>query len=204
MNTRSMHVVVFLMCLYGSANSYAQKFRETTSSLRSNLSVQVLGRIANDTGSESAVRARAVFMLFANYVRPGANAAAIAEVFPDPRWWDECVCQQGEGGAGRLPVRLLAGHTVFFLLLFPTTPPWGWCVCFTLSGQRSAEDAMAFLRGARHLQGDPVIGEFALCFPNGRTERFHGDQVSVTRARPSGARVGGARVTHSTNEVGGD
>jgi hypothetical protein len=135
----------------------------------------------NPTGSRDE-RAKAVFSLFAHYIRPGFAAGEVRRVLTDTNWMGDVNLYGVSALGGWVPLESSLDDTKFCLHLFPVEQDkrWSpWVIYFRLSGHpRSDVDALAFLHGANTIEGDPKLLEFALCFPSaseghmGRIERF--------------------------------
>jgi hypothetical protein len=173
--------IALLLCLVRVAHCVGESWDGHTV-LTSAESIAALNTIANNLGNHRAERARAVFKLFANYIKPGQTAAEVHKVLTDTAWLQDTNLHGVYDIAGWVPVELTTEDTVFGLKLFSeaTDSNLGpWMIWFRLTGHdRTEKEACAFLRGDMTLVGKPQIVEFALCFPSerplhsGRTERF--------------------------------
>jgi hypothetical protein len=153
-------------------------------------SVTALNAFANNSASNRADRARAIFKLFAHHIRPGASAAEVHSVLADTNWMGDVNLYRVYVPPDFLPVEMTSEDTVFCLHLFPlvemdklSSP---WFIYFRLSGLpregsgRNPEEAMAFLRGDTTLYGRPRLIEFALCYPSDPAASYPSAQAMLT------------------------
>jgi hypothetical protein len=151
--------------------------------------IVLLNKRANDPTEPQAVRARAVFALFAQYVRPGSSVDEVRRVITDNDWLREAHLEGVRVMGGKVPVEYPLEDTVFCLHLFPLDAEKKqspWVMYFRLSGKLRDQDGLAFLRGEKSA-GNPKLMEFALCFPAsiessdhvGRIENFSAKGTSV-------------------------
>ena len=162
---------------------------DDVSSLKSEATASELQGIANDASMPRDKRAKAIFSLFANYVKLPQGAAAVGKVLKCEEWRSGCMISGITFHSGpSLPVKMGPRHSVFSLRLFPSgTDSKHWVIYLRLSGGPNRKDgeARAFLQGAENLKGDPQLVEFALCFPAaeqyrmGRIERFSEKGIAV-------------------------
>jgi len=137
-------------------------------------SVAILDARANDQSKSQAERARAVFTLLARHIKVGASANKVHRIFVNTAWLQECRYDCIRILNGWMPIVWPEGTTAYELALFPLQKDseWGqWHIYFSLSGDLKDEDGLSFLRGEQ-LPGNPKLYEFALCFPDGRIERY--------------------------------
>jgi hypothetical protein len=159
-----------------------------TSELQDKTPASVMRAIADDATFDRRRRARAIFSLFANYLRPPQVAAGIGGVLGHPAWLASARLDGVYALGGLIPVELTAADTVFCMRLFPNEKGWSeWVIYFRLSGgpHRPVSDAEAFLSGSVSRSNAGSMQEFALCFPPGgktrmgRIERFSAEGISV-------------------------
>jgi hypothetical protein len=157
---------------------------------------QEVCKYANDSTRDRSMRCRAVFQLFASFVKPGFTSQQMRSAIPDNKWLSECsVSPCGAAGGGSLPIYNPIGYTPFLLRPFPDKTGWSdWCICFNLrnalgQGDRTPEEALAFLAGT-HTDKRLKLMEFAFYYPicgasdNPATEvdiieRFQGQRVGL-------------------------
>lgn len=149
------------------------------SSLKSTLSIVELNKRANNNRLSRKPRCEAVFTLFASHVAPGSGADRMSKVFVDPTWLEKSDLVAVQFLAGWVPVELGGDRELFELHVLPIMPACpDWLIYFTLSGQfHDAREAAAFLKGDAGVDPDLKLLEFALCFPDGRIERFSKEGV---------------------------
>jgi hypothetical protein len=96
---------------------------------------EALIAIASDAGKTRNTRAKAIFRLFADYIPPNANAAAIREVFGTCDWIAEArvFSQDLQAGEGHPLWALIAGE-LFSLHLFDHNKRSAWVIYVRLSG----------------------------------------------------------------------
>lgn len=161
---------------------------DRTSQLREKTSAAELRTVADDGTLDRRQRARSVFALFANYLRPPQAVEGMRTILGHPSWPAKARLDGVYALAGWIPVELTTKDTVFCLRLFPNQTGWSeWVVYFRLSGgrDRPVTDAEAFLSGNDGPSGAGSMQEFALCFPPsgqervGRIERFSVKGVAV-------------------------
>jgi hypothetical protein len=153
---------------------------KSQSSLKSNARISDLNAIANCASRGRAERAKAVFTLFANYIKPGARASDVHKVLRDTRWVKQASVERINNLGGWVPVDSDNGdESLFRICLFPDkdgSSDWE-IYLYVSSNSLDGEYCSRFLRGEK-LTGDPKIGQFALCFPEtkpesmGRMEQF--------------------------------
>ena len=150
-----------------------------------NEDVAALNALANDPAITPAERARAVFSLFSQHLRPGCSAAEVRRVLTDTAWLQETRLLAFRGSTDQTPVEMTSEDTVFGLHLFPgkveprTSP---WVIYFRLSG-RHDQDGVAhkFLTGAAAAPDSPRMLEFALCLNySPGTRELHGRMERVS------------------------
>lgn len=176
--------------------------------LLSERTIPELDTLANDSRASEMDRARAVFNLFAQHVRPGSTSVEFQSVVSITNWLRDCRLNGVYSLAGWIPVEMASGDTVFSLALFPVPSDKGslWVVYFRLSGNLREGDAQAFLAGDAPAGSKTRMLEFALCFPHstspgllpGRIERFSSRGIHVYSewlANPSIQRTGASRST---------
>jgi hypothetical protein len=184
-----------VLCLQGCASRPVQSsFEPAPNDFHGKESIAVLNARGNDAHLNRTERARAIFMLFANYIYPGQSATEIHRVMTDTRWLKEAHVQGIYDLFGFVPIEMSHCSTAFSISLFADNKgQGGWAIYFSLSndnttngcnGPRSASEAIAFLNGDTTLTGRPRLLEFALCSPNGQTgveniERFSRPRVPV-------------------------
>lgn len=157
---------------------------------------QELCEYANDPTRDRDTRCRAIFALFASYVRPGFTSQQMRSAFPDKKWLSECsVSNIGATGGGSLPIYDPHDYTPYLLRLFPDKTGWSdWLICFNLRdsdehGSRTSEEALEFLAGT-HPDKRLKLLEFAFYYPLCGTsdnpvteiniiERFQGHRVGL-------------------------
>jgi hypothetical protein len=158
---------------------------DSHASLKSSATIPALNVLANNDTTDRAERARAVFTLFANYVKPGDAPAKVHGILTDARWLEHANLYGVYALDGWIPVETSFEDTVFCLHLFADEKGWSnWVIYFRLTGSPhwQKEDALAFLRG-KSVSGSPKIVEFALCFPGRRIERFSARGIYVYDSR---------------------
>jgi len=177
---RLWSVIGFFLMLVACSSPYGGSITvRGRSIMSSNRTIAELNALANEKKASRADRARAVFSLFANYIRPGDSAVEIRRVLVDTRWLQESTVEGVYDIAGWVPADFTADDTVFSIHLLHVgtdkerSP---WFIYFRLSGRHSYErerDGLRFFQSDTTLPGNPKIIEFALCFPEGgRVERF--------------------------------
>jgi hypothetical protein len=142
------------------------------SCLLSEATPAMITEMANNTSLPLTERAKAVFTLFANHVRPGMTSTQVAAVLPNPRWLDESTIAGVYNLSGWVPVEFNMKDTVYFLNLFPALQEEGkapWSICFRLSGGPTQPESIAqqFIRGEL-ASYEPQLLEFALCYAQDR------------------------------------
>ena len=197
-------IVVILTCFCELRSGYAEP--ETLSwnavtTLKTDATIAALNAQANNAATNETERSKAIFALFANYIKPGQTAAEVHRVLTDTAWVKGAQLFRMGDLAGSTFIEMTTEDSVFCLGLFPhkkkwsdwpsasaapqgvmaeTAPETHWWLYLRLSGsQLQNEDALAFLRG-EPVAGNPKIIEFALCLPHptspgrlaGRIERF--------------------------------
>jgi hypothetical protein len=149
-------------------------------------SAVALRTIADDATSSREARARAIFSLFATYLRPPLGGRAVAALLAPARWLGESRLEGVYSLGGWIPVEMGLDSTAFCLRLFPDHRGRSeWVIYFRLSGgkDQSAEAAQAFLQ--KGVGVGAALMEFALCFPPvgkqrmGRIERFTAQGIAV-------------------------
>ena len=180
----SMFAVLVAVLPTGCAHSPTSLSWGDHSALPFGESVASLNAVVASSASSPDEKAKAIFTLFAQHIRPGSTAEQVHSVVMDTNWMASAYVYGVGALGGSVPVELTPDDSVFILLLFRESRPANpWHICFRLSGKgssgsiRSDEEASAFLRGDTTLQGSPRLLEFALCFPDateyhGRIERY--------------------------------
>jgi hypothetical protein len=131
-------------------------------------SVATLNAVANDPAKNQEDRARAIFVLFARFVRPGCSSAEIHRVLTNVSWLRDADVYAVRYFAGWGPIMGSLDDTIFEVRPFPGAfdlRPSQWCVAFSLSGDLREGDAMAFLKGDPSVASPIRMREFALCYP---------------------------------------
>jgi len=156
------------------------------SRLKGNTPSADLRKVADNDSFAREKRAEAIFSLFVNHLKLSQGAAKVGETLKAEKWLNDSSLERLSVLIGWLPVKMTFEDTVFCLRLFPDKKGWSdWVIYFRLSGRRTAEEARAFLLGAKDLKKSPNLVEFALCFPAegnkvvGRIERFAEKGVAV-------------------------
>ena len=170
----------------GGERSRSPKW-DGVSRLRTEVPADKLRATAEDKQFDRAVRAKAVFSLFANYLRPPKDGRSIAAVVGAAPWLAESRLDGIHGVGGLIPLETIFDGTPFVLALFPNKQGVSdWTVYLRLSGaDMSAADAKAFLSGNVTKGADSTLIEFSLCFPPdgkariGRVEHFTAKGLSV-------------------------
>jgi len=150
---------------------------------------------ANDPTRDRDTRCRAIFELFASYVRPGFTSQQMQSAIPESKWLSECaVSNDGAAGGGSLPIYSPNGYTPFLLRLFPDkTGKSDWLISFNLrnadeQGDRTTEEALEFLAGT-HPDKRLKLLEFAFIYPLCGTSDHPGTDINIIE-RFQGQRVG--------------
>jgi len=161
---------------------------DCVSALKSHAPIEELLRIANDRSCSSSERAKAICTIFANHIRPLSNSQQAFRTLTSSEWLDDSSLQGVYSLAGWVPVKWWDDRTVFGLCVCAQDWRGGnWYVWFSLDGQRTEADAMAFLRG-EYDNPDVHLIEFAISFPReadveriftSRCERFAERGVAV-------------------------
>jgi hypothetical protein len=152
----------------------------TASLAYSKASPASLREVANGRTAGRKFRAKAVFSLFATYIRPAVGSEAVGNVLSPLSWLAESRLEGVYALGGWIPVEQGLTDTAFSVRLFPdpngTSP---WIMYFTLSGARgrSESDAREFIAGKMANRGEVTLVEYALCWlgegqRSGRIERF--------------------------------
>jgi hypothetical protein len=129
-----------------------------------------LRRVADYGSAGGEARSKAVFSLFAKYLQPPRGKAAVRQVLGDAPWVRSAAIRAITSIAGWIPVSPM--DSVFDLTLFGGFNRWGIYLRMTgMNGE--TESAQAFLQGRVGLQVAPQLVEFALCYPDGRIERYY-------------------------------
>jgi hypothetical protein len=144
---------------------------DDTSSKLSIETVESLNAIAKDSIFPREDRARAVFKLFANYIRPGFTAEEVHKVLTDTSWLQDTnlFCPLLRTGWRPVSGEMPRDHYCS-VILFPDEADkpfggWGIEIIISSSGHPLEKEALAFLRGETMLEKNARIIEFALCFP---------------------------------------
>ncbi len=180
------HVHLFIVCVLVGVSFFgcAHDRREMLSwSDRTILphgeSVESLNAMANTAAAGRAKRARAIFTLFADHIRPGASTTEVHRALANTTWLKETNLYGVRVLGGWVPVEMALGDTVFCIHLFPVemNKQWSpWVIYFRLSGQLRDEDAKAILRG-ESVANDTRLVEFALCYPEKRQSAGGGSRL---------------------------
>lgn len=137
-----------------------------------------LRKSADDPRADRAVRAAAVFALFANHLKPPCGAAAASDALGEATWLAETGIGRIDLVAGLVPVEFGGDGTVYCLYLFPLKDQGGWSdwvIYLRLSGSfHSVDDLRAFFHSGKGLKDKPELVEFALCYPSPPNELFYG------------------------------
>lgn len=136
--------------------------------------VKELNQIANDRSADRKRRADAIFTLFAYHLRP-SSGRQVAATLKDVSWLGEVNLYGVYLLHGKVPVEWAETDTVFCLHLFPDESGRSdWVMYLRLGGKsgRSKEEALAFLKGEPDVRDNPKLVEYAICFPDGRIERY--------------------------------
>ena len=157
------------------------------SRLRTEVPADKLRATAEDKQADRTVRAKAVFSLFANYLRPPKDGRSIAAVLGAAPWLAESRLDGIHGVGGLVPLETIFDGTPFVLALFPNKQGVSdWTIVFRLSGaEMPVAGARALLSGTGTKGADSTLIEFSLCFPPdgtarvGRVEHFTVKGVSV-------------------------
>ena len=183
-------MILVLCCAIGCAHAGPEALSwDGRTTLDTNAAMPALNALANNPTTNRAERARAVFTLFANYIKSGQTAEDVHRVLTDTTWLESAHVDGVYMLAGWIPVEIGSGGTVFCVHLFADKKGLSdWVIYFRISGSSDwrEEDASAFLRG-KSLVGNPKLIEFALCFPHlaspghlpGRIERFGKQGIHV-------------------------
>jgi hypothetical protein len=123
------------------------------SRFKSRESIGALNTLANSDSASHAERARAIFALFANHIKPGATANDVHSVLTDTTWLTHCNLQGWYAPQGHIPFEGRDG-TMFVVMLFPDDRIvvggvgvlWTVCLRITFSEARPKEEVLAFLR----------------------------------------------------------
>lgn len=155
--------------------------------LESKDSIDSITLVANDLERTHDERARAVYSLFALYIKPGQDASEVHRVLGDAHWLREARIEEAHPYSGMLPVGDIPNTTFYQMRLFQNEKEGRrrpWIIFFLLSGERyllpqslpvrneefasrryDPLELVAFLKGDMSLKDSPRIVEFALCFP---------------------------------------
>jgi hypothetical protein len=172
-------------------------FWSDRSSFAGKMSAERACEWANNPALDPEVRASAVAILFANFVKPGFSSEQMRPAIPDNRWLQACSVSDcsASGGGGQL-IYHQTGTSFFELRLFPDATGWSdWVINFNLSGSDwpggavTSEQALAFLSGKEQNKRVRLL-EFAIWYPicGSRAspttqvylwERFTGKRVGV-------------------------
>jgi hypothetical protein len=134
-----------------------------------------LNRLADDRDANRSDRAAAVFALFKEHIKPGDGLWQMQRVLRNTDWVDEAKLYYFAIFGGFIPVDCTFEDRTYSLHLFADNEGQSeWVIYFQLAGKSEFgkwyEDGVAFLRGKPGSCGGSVIKEFALCYPNGKTE----------------------------------
>jgi hypothetical protein len=143
--------------------------------LTSEMPPEKLRQVADDTTADRMKRVEAIFSLFTNHLQPPKDATAVRGVLGQANWLKDAKLDAIHTLGGKIPLQWRQGDSVFVLYLFPDRDgDSDEGIYFELSGGagRTADEGLAFLRGGKGLKGNPKLVEFALCFGDGRFERF--------------------------------
>ena len=147
---------------------------------------------ANDSAKSEAARAQAIFSLFAYQLHsgltgnglqlhPGVTSKIAHAIFKDTAWLRNSNIRPIRVLAGLIPVNWPRGDTIFSVNLFSDAigEQWSpWSIYLHFSGELQDGDALAFFSDTNPYQNTNLV-EFALCFPDGRIERFSKDGILV-------------------------
>lgn len=198
--TMMRNSVVSVICLsiwflmLGSTNASGQTdFRPPASAwhgktiLPQNENIEALRVSANDSTKSQAGRSLAIFSLFAYQLHPPATSEIAYAAFNDTAWLRNSFIQPIHILAGMIPVAWSAGDSVFSIALFPETAnkDWSpWTIYLHFSGRLQDGDAVKFFSNSNSFINSNLV-EFALCFPDGRIERFAEEGIMVIPAHGS-------------------
>jgi hypothetical protein len=160
--------------------------------LKSETPLEKLRQIADDPTADRIKKVEAVFTLFSNYLQPPKDAAAVRDTLGQANWLKDAKLYVIHTLGGEIPLEWRQGDSVFVLHLFPDRDGHSnEVIYFELSGRagRSAEEGLAFLRGAKGLKGKPRLVEFALCFGDCRFERLIGQRKQTVPTQRPAAKV---------------
>jgi len=182
--------LIFLTCFFLTGFAFGDgesNYWDGCTSLKSSIPISTLNALANDASTNRTVRAKAIFTLFANYVKAGCSAEDIKRVLTDTRWLKKSHVEAIQNLDGWIPLGFTGHETWVCIELFPLKwdPPYDqWLIYFSMTGRgRSDQEAWAFLRGDTTLADSPKMIEFALCFPYGkRFERFSTRGIHICHA----------------------
>ncbi|MBC8877247.1 MAG: hypothetical protein H8E44_48075 [Planctomycetes bacterium] len=108
----------------------------------------------------------------------------VAATLKDTSWLGEINLYGVHSLHGKVPVEWAETDTVFCLHLFPDESGRSdWVIYLRLSGKsgRPKEEALAFLKGEPDVPDNPKLVEYAICFPDGRIERYSKQGLAVYR-----------------------
>jgi len=126
--------------------------------------------MADDPALSRHERGKALFELFASYVKPGFTSEQMRATLPDTRWLEACSLVRIGAVGGAIDVEWSSGD-IFCLRLCPDNEGWSdWVIDFSLTDARGfsarADEALAFLQGT--LTNKQVrLAEFNLFYPIG-------------------------------------
>jgi hypothetical protein len=126
---------------------------------------EALLAIAGDAGQTADARGEAVFRLFANYLRPNADAARVREVFGDCDWVAEAQVETCDyHGSPSHPLRTREAGSLFaFDLFVPKGKCSDWIIYVRFSGyNHSPEEVRRFFSPNAEPDTQLRITEFAL------------------------------------------
>jgi hypothetical protein len=149
--------------------------RNSISRLKSKAPLKQLRHLADDPSVPPEKRAKAIFTMFARFLRPPQTAASLHRILGKAKWLKKATVYRVWTIRALVPIEMTLESTVFMILPFPKPKAASdWVLYMRLSGgeERSAKEARAFLQGCKRLKGKPRLDEFALSFPDGRVERF--------------------------------
>lgn len=134
-----------------------------------------LNRLADDPKAKRSDRAAAVFALFKDHIKPGDGLWQMQRVLRKTGWVGEAKLYYFAILGGYIPVDFNWRDRTYSLHLFADNEGQSdWVIYFQLAGESEwgkwHEDGIDFLRGKPGSSGASVIKEFALRYPNGKTE----------------------------------
>ena len=147
------------------------------SGLETDASAEALKASADDEAEARAVRSMSVFVLFANYIKPGANEKEICNVLRGSRWLESVAVYADSGNGMRTSYRA-PDETVFRVHLFAKEGWSDWLIVCTVTARLTEAEFKQFLRGTLR-DRNVRIREFILSFPTRKSERFTKGKVGL-------------------------